>query len=242
MNVQDIRDQFIEKYQNKDFEVDKTGVKTIDIVCSQFEADENHIFGIPNEDYQKREIQWYLSKSLNVNDIPGVVPKIWTQVADPSGFINSNYGWMVFSEENGNQYDHCIDELKRNRSSRRAAMIYNRPSIWNEYNKNGMSDFICTYATQLLIRNDVLYYYVLMRSNDSIFGFNNDKAWHQYVLDKLSIDLDVKKTKMIWNSGSLHIYERHFYLIDHYIKTGETFISLKDYNVKYNMANGSSES
>ena len=218
MNVQDIRNQFIEKYINKDFEIDKTGVKTIDIVCASFEADEDHIFGVPNEDYQKRELEWYLSQSLNVNDIPGNTPKIWLQVADPSGFINSNYGWCVFSDANGNQYDHCLEELKRNRSSRRGTMIYNRPEMWYDYNKNGRSDFMCTYAVQFLIRNDILYCDVTMRSNDAIFGYNNDYAWHRYVLDKLAKDLGIEKTKMIWKAGSIHIYERHFKLINEYIQ------------------------
>jgi len=232
MKVADIRKLFAEKYLSQDFEIDKTGVKTVEIICAQFEVDENYIFGKPNPDYIKRELKWYESQSLNINDMEDP-PKIWKQVADIDGFINSNYGWMVFSKENGYQYNRCLDELKTNQYTRRGTMIYNRPSIWIDYNKNKMSDFICTYAVQFLIRNDILYCNVLMRSNDAIFGFNNDKAWHQYILDKLTNDLNIKNTKMIWNTGSLHIYERHFYLLEHYIKTGETSISLKDYNLLY---------
>ena len=97
-------------------------------------------------------------------------------------------------------------------------MIYNRPEMWVDYNKNGRSDFMCTYGVQFLIRNGILYSYVIMRSNDSIFGYNNDYYWHRYVLDKVAEELGIKETKMIWTSGSLHIYERHFYLIEDYIK------------------------
>jgi thymidylate synthase len=57
-----------------------------------------------------------------------------------------------------------------------------------------------------------------MRSNDAIFGYLNDYAWHKYVLDKMGDDLQIEKRKMIWVSGSLHIYERHFHLIEEYIK------------------------
>lgn len=234
MKIQDIRELFINKYLKPDFETDKSGVKTIDLTAVQFEADEDYIFGMPNKDYINRELEWYLSQSLNVHDIPGKTPKIWLDVADSSGYINSNYGWCIFSEQNGNQYDHCLEELKRNPSSRRATMIYNRPSMWFDYNKNGMSDFMCTYSTQLFIRNNTLEYIVYMRSNDAWAGYRNDKAWHDFVMKKAAKELNIEKTKMIWNAGSLHMYEKDFYLIDHYIKTGETNISLKDYNILYN--------
>jgi thymidylate synthase len=230
--VKDIRNKFAQLYKNKSFILDKTGIKVVELICEQFEADENYIFGEPNDDYIRRELAWYLSQSLNVNDIENT-PKIWKKVADPDGFINSNYGWCIFSKENGNQYDNCLNELRNNRSSRRGTMIYNRPEMWVDYNKNGRSDFMCTYAVQFFIRNNTLYSHVLMRSNDCIFGFNNDRAWHQYILDKLSYDLDIKNNIMIWNAGSLHMYERHFYLLEHYIKTEETNISLNNYNVLY---------
>jgi hypothetical protein len=56
MNVQDIRQEFVKKYKNKEFEIDKTGIKTVDIICAQFEVDEDHIFGKPNLDYIEREL------------------------------------------------------------------------------------------------------------------------------------------------------------------------------------------
>jgi thymidylate synthase len=52
-----------------------------------------------------------------------------------------------------------------------------------------------------------------MRSNDAIFGYKNDKAWQQHVLDKMANQLDIESGEIIWQVGSLHIYERHFGLI-----------------------------
>jgi len=217
MKVKDIREEFAKKYIEKKFEIDKLGGKVIELICVQFIADEIYIFGKPNEEYIKRELKWYLSQSLNVNDISGDIPKIWKQVADSKGFINSNYGWCIFSKENGDQYNNCLSELKKFPNSRRGVMIYNRPNIWEDYNKDGRSDFICTYGVQFLIRNDILYSYVIMRSNDAWAGYRNDYAWHKYVLDKLSDELNIKKNVIIWNSGSLHIYEKQFHLIKEYI-------------------------
>jgi len=99
--VEDIRNYFKDALALEEFVIDKTGVKTIELINASFIADEESIFGEPNHDYIRREIDWYLSKSLNVNDIPGKVPEIWKQVADNKGNINSNYGWCIFSPENG---------------------------------------------------------------------------------------------------------------------------------------------
>lgn len=73
-----------------------------------FEADESIIFGTLNTDYAKNELKWYESQSLNVYDIPDKVPQIWINVSDKDGFINSNYGWCIFSEENKNQFDNVV--------------------------------------------------------------------------------------------------------------------------------------
>lgn len=58
-----------------------------------------------------------------------------------------------------------------------------------------------------------------MRSNDAVFGFNNDLYWHKCVRDKLAWELtDTYKTVICddveWNSGSLHVYERHFKFLE----------------------------
>jgi len=232
MNVKSIRDLFAENYICDRYVKDKSGCNTIDIMNAQFVADEKYIFSLPNEDYIKNELQWYISQSLNVNDL-NPTPKIWTQVADKDGFINSNYGWCIFSDENYNQYDHCLNELKDNPFSRRAVMIYNRPKMWDDYNKNGMSDFMCTFSTQYFIRNGKLLSSVYMRSNDAIYGFRNDFAWQLYVSKKLANDLNIEAGDITWHAGTLHIYESSFYLIDHYIKTGEDHITLKDYKNVY---------
>ena len=237
MNVSDIREQFAAKYLNKEFIKDKTGATTVELIGQSFEADENTIFGEVNENYVKREIEWYVSQSLNVNDIPGETPKIWKQVADPDGFINSNYGWCVFHKNNYEQYENCLKELLKNKDSRRAVMIYTRPSMWLDYNKNGMSDFCCTENVQYFIRNEELISTPRLRSNDAIFGYKNDFAWQIYILnnlyDKLSLNYTLKSKKIIWNSGSLHIYSSHYYLIEHYIKTGETHITKEKYKELY---------
>jgi thymidylate synthase len=180
-------------------------------------ADEPAIFGEPNDDYIQRELEWYLSQSLRVADIPGVTPKIWESVASREGLINSNYGYLVYSAENKSQYDSALAELRNNPFSRRAIMIYTRPSIQTEYCADGMSDFICTNAVQYLQRNGALHAVVQMRSNDVVFGYRNDYAWQLYVLQQLAADLGVPAGNITWQVGSLHVYERHYSMIEKYI-------------------------
>jgi len=203
----------------EEFVTDKSGVKTVEIVNASFLANEPAIFGTVNQDYVQRELEWYKSMSLNVNDIPGGPPAIWKQVANPNGLINSNYGWCIYSQQNGNQYENVLNELIKNPLSRRATMIYNRPTMHDDYNNGGMSDFMCTNAVQYLIRDNKVNALVYMRSNDAIFGYKNDYAWQKHVLDEVVAVLknewlnDLEAGNIYWNVASLHVYERHFDLI-----------------------------
>ena len=219
----DIRDELKRLYREGVFRTGKYG-KTVEIQNAHFLADSDTIIRKPNYDYAKREIQWYESQSLYVKDIPGKVPKIWEMCADKDGKINSNYGWCVLSEENGNQFKHCIDRLMNDHYTREACMIYNRPSMQVDCNANGMHDFMCTFSTQQFL-NEInegkfsLDYTVFQRSCDACYGYNNDYLWHKYVLSKLvdklnSMGLSVVKGNMIYNCGSLHVYERHFSLLE----------------------------
>jgi thymidylate synthase len=220
-NVEEIRNEFKARLSNEDFVIDKSGVKTLEIIGACFIADEESIFGKPSADYISREIDWYLSQSLKVSDIPGGTPQIWLQVASKTGEINSNYGWAIFSKDNGSQYLFALNALQTDENTRRAIMIYTRPSMQWDYKRDGMSDFMCTNTVQYFIRDGYLHAVVNMRSNDAVFGYKNDRAWQLYVLRRLLKDINsVRKDEdkilegdIIWQTGSLHVYERHFGLI-----------------------------
>ena len=216
--VTDVRDYFVGAKQGGGYgqTTDKTGVKCLELIGASFLADEPAIFGTPNLEYIKKEIDWYESESLNINDIYGPdkePPAAWQYAADPDGFINSNYGHLIYSNVYHNQYNRVLQELSTAPDGRRAMMVYNRPDIWDEYNENGMSDFICTNAVAYYIRNGRLDCCVQMRSNDVVFGYKNDYAWQQYVLHELANDLDLEVGNMIWQVQNLHVYEKHFDLI-----------------------------
>jgi len=227
-SVKDIREFFIGELADEAFTIDKTGQKTIEMIGANFVASEPSIFGTPSQDYIKKEIAWYESESTNIYDINkesgADAPAAWKYSADKHGNINSNYGHLVFSDKYFKQFYMAFDELWCNPDSRRAQMVYNRPSIWVEFNEGGKSDFICTNAQTFYIRDGVLMMVSQMRSNDVVFGYKNDYAWAQYLMDKFVSNWnemaavtgehgEIEKGMLIWQVMNLHVYERHFNLV-----------------------------
>lgn len=231
LNVNDIREHFVNALEAKEYVVDKTGQRTIEYIGACFLADEPAIFGEPNQEYIDAEIQWYETMSTNINTLEkiyGKSPAAWQYSANEVGEINSNYGTLIHSDKYFNQYGNVIDELLRNPDSRRAMMVYNRPSVWVDYCENGKNDFICTNAVSYYIRNGAINAVVQMRSNDVVFGYKNDYAWQKHVLSELTADYnslyldnawdaDYRREMVvgdiIWQVQNLHVYERHFDLV-----------------------------
>ena len=215
--TKDIAEIFVNALESKQFTIDKTGQKTIEIIGASFLADKPAIFGTVNESYVNAELKWYESESTNINDIypesDKEPPQAWQYTANVHGEINSNYGHLIYSEKYHNQFENVVIELHKNKDSRRASMIYQRPSIWKEYNENGKNDFICTNAVTYYIRDDRLNCVVQMRSNDVVFGYKNDFAWQQFVLNELAEELSVESGDIVWQAQNLHVYERHFDLV-----------------------------
>lgn len=211
----DIRDQLIESYLRNPFQ------PMVEIRGASFEADQPAIVGKPNADYIAHEIEWYLSQSRDINDIPGGAPLMWRRTADSDGKINSNYGWVLWSGENYNQFTEVCDELRRDYASRRAVVIYTRPSMHVDQKLGGDGqDFMCTNAVHYAINADeqTLEAVVQMRSNDVVFGYRNDFAWQAYaqaaIVNELNKSFPGLKPGVIrWQAASLHVYPRHYYLL-----------------------------
>lgn len=234
-NVAAVRQHFINELANENFTVDKTGQKTIEMLGASFIADEPAIFGVPNQDYINAELAWYESQSTNIYDIHkesgADAPAAWKYSADTHGNINSNYGHLIYSPKYFNQFENAFKELWKNPDSRRAQMVYNRPSIWVEFDEGGKSDFICTNAQTFYIRDGKLHMVSQMRSNDVVFGYKNDYAWARYLMNKFvtrwNKEADqhnvttflqppipnIEVGDLIWQVMNLHVYERHFNLV-----------------------------
>jgi thymidylate synthase len=229
-----IKNVFVPFYnliEAKEFVIDKSGVKTVEILGLRMELNPEqrllNFYSIRKspEDYIKEEIKWYDSQDLSVKDISKHA-KIWANICtkDDRQLVNSNYGYLIYNDKNYSQYSCVKNELILNRYSRRAIMIYNRPSMQYEYNQDGMSDFICTLGHQFFIRDNKLISLVEMRSSDMLYGFFSDFPWFATVQERLLIDLkekypELSMGKLIWISNSAHLYEKHFDMVEKIINT-----------------------
>jgi thymidylate synthase len=169
--------------------------------------------------YVKSELDWYKSMDLSIIGHEGIESNpTWQSCCtkDDKKEINSNYGWCVFSEENGSQYDECLNVLKKDKTTRNAIIVYNRPSIYKDYKRDGMHDMICTMYSHFFIRDNKLYMVHNMRSNDVRYGFIcSDLSWNCFVYQNMYEDLketypDLEVGTIIWTSDSMHIYDRHY--------------------------------
>lgn len=219
---EDVEQQILAKYLNGDRTRDKSGVMTVDIRPVTFRVTKDTLIrpSIPRN-YIERELEWYESMSRSVYDIPGQVPKIWIEVADENGMINSNYGWCCYSPENGSnsmsQFDHVVAALKKDPVSRQAIFIYNRPSMHTDATANGMHDFMCMQNNVMWVDDGKLFVHAHIRSQDIIFGFPSDLAHVKHLQAKVADSLDgVAIGDIIWTASSLHIYERHFKMLEEF--------------------------
>ena len=220
--------------------VDLEGVRTVELIGARID-----FYGVrqavmdfgpakkTNEKYVNQELAWYLSEDLNVDPMMSNV-HIWQTICDKDGKINSNYGWLIFSEKNGYQYMNCVDRLVENPNTKRGVMIYTRPSMWTDCKKNGMQDFICTDGVQCVIREGRLIYMVKQRSCDLIFGLFNDLAWHQWVYNEMTKDLRSRGVHLVGEGMimyfpfNLHVYEKHFERLTKMVEYGEEHYASAD--------------
>jgi len=157
-------------------------------------------------DYVNAEFIWYDSMEPHITKISNHA-KMWGMVCDERGMVNSNYGYLIGSPQNGYQYENVLKQLQEDPMSRRAVMYYANPMI----HYTGGKDHVCTLYVSYTVRKGKLQAFVSMRSSDIRFGIiGADLAWQIRVLKQLASDLEVEPGDVHWHAVSLHLYERHF--------------------------------
>lgn len=150
------------------------------------------------ENYAITEWNWYLSKNRSVEEIKKQA-KIWDKMHSGDNLVNSNYGYQW---SRNNQIQFVIDELKKNKNSRRAFITIYDGKEHSEHNY----DTPCTLNIGFNILQNKLNMNILMRSNDLWYGFCNDQycfsKLQQMIAEKLKIDIGF----YFHFSNNLHIY------------------------------------
>lgn len=167
--------------------------------------------------YIAAELVWYFTGRRDTAFISKFA-KFWEYIDNGNGTVNSAYGNLIFTEKNPydlNQYQWALQSLIEDKDSRQAIIHFNTPS----HQWKGNKDFVCTLTGVFQIRDNHLNFTVDMRSNDLILGTPTDIAFFCLLqqqmyehLKKYYPNLELGTYTHIVHS--LHIYERHFGLID----------------------------
>lgn len=210
-------------YNNPEYITAPRGEKIKEVINVSIEIDNPLLNLYFNEErssptkYICAELVWYFSGQKSVDWISKYA-KMWNYLQDDNGNVNSAYGNLIFTEKNEygySQYQWALDSLKKDKDTRQAFLHFNK----EKHQYNGNKDQVCTMYGIFHIRNNKLNFTVSMRSNDVIYGLMTDFAFfsvlqqqmHRHLL-KYYPELELGTYTHI--SNSMHLYEKHFQLVE----------------------------
>ena len=156
-----------------------------------------------NQDYAEYEWHWYQNGNRDASEIAERA-KIWKQMMVPGTTeVNSNYGYYW---NYNNQLVKVIDELKRNKETRRAIVVH---YILHEIDRYKY-DTPCNDVLNFYIKDDKLHMTVFARSIDLVFGFCNDQYTFAKLMEHVSRKTKYPVGQMHWFITNLHVYPRHY--------------------------------
>lgn len=169
-------------------------------------------------DYFKREMQWYLGSDPFDNRICKHAT-MWKKLVQQDGSILSNYGYYWFNQaymKGMSGFEWVVRTLRLDPDSRQAYIPM------NNFNHAfiGNKDFVCTKGIQFRIADGHLYCHAAMRSSDAIFGLATDLPCFWTLWSMVGCELDVPLGEFIFSADSLHIYERHYDMVDKILQAG----------------------
>lgn len=166
----------------------------------------------PSQEYLEKELAFYASGSLKLSDAVAM-SKFWNKCSDDGKTINSNYGFLLFHDENAHgytQFDHAISCLRNNPESKKAVM-----TLYSKEHAYISNDNPCTLVINLYIQNGKLHMQVIMRSNDLWYGLPYDLPFFRVVHLAALMVLqrtypEIKLGYHIHQALNLHFYEWAF--------------------------------
>lgn len=132
----------------------------------------------PSQEYLEKELDFYASGSRQLEDAVKM-SKFWSKCSDDGKTINSNYGFLLFHDENKHgftQFEHAINCLRNNPDSKKAVM-----TLYSKEHAYISNDNPCTLIINLYIQGDTLNMQVIMRSNDLWYGLPYDLPFFRVV-------------------------------------------------------------
>jgi len=188
-----------------------------------------------NLDYLEAELDWYFSGDRRASAISAEA-SLWDKIKNQDGTVNSNYGFLVFYDENifkQTQFGWAYQCLLDDKDTRQAIIHFNNST----HQFKGVKDFPCTMYGIYSIRDDTLNLTMHMRSLDVIFGLPYDIVFFYHLLVLMYHRLhkvypELKLGKLCQFTNSMHLYKRHFNLVNEMLKYDfePVMFELKDIN------------
>ncbi len=210
-------------------------------------ADRDSMIGTRNEDWVRRELEWFASGSNSLDDMPAPVPAAFQACAGRDNTVNSAYGHILFGrgEELPNRVFTLLDQvinafLTKGKGTRHGVLIVSDRDVHHLSTKNGRQDFICTNALNFMIdADDKLHIVAQMRSMDAVWGYRADYSmWDyamQHVLGALSYTYpEVTEGQITFQVANLHVYPRHHDLLQ---RTAKEILQRQDQEMRDAFAN-----
>jgi thymidylate synthase len=174
------------------------------------------------EKYIGAELLYYFS-GTNKADFIENYASLWKQLKNDKNEVNSAYGYLIFKEENQDQYtqyEWVIESLKKDKDSRQAFMHFNKP----RHQYDGNKDQVCTLIALFHIRDNKLNMTLTMRSNDIILGFMTDFVFFNILHQQVYLHIKDYYPELTMGtythiSHSMHLYAKHYELVEKMLKS-----------------------
>lgn len=188
-------------------------------------ADRPSMVGKVNEDWVRRELDWFFSGSDKLADMEEPVPQLFKDCGGVDGRVNSAYGHILFHPDalrrrrgaNDTLFNRIVDTfLAEGLGTRHATAIISDRDIHTLAHMNERNDFICTNALNFMIDEyNRLHIIAQMRSMDAVFGYRADYSMWDALMDYLLGNLEhaypeLTRGDITFQVANLHVYPRHF--------------------------------
>ena len=224
------------------------------VYAASWVADRNSMIGKRNEDWVRRELNWFRSGSNKLSDMEPPVPGAFQACAGIDGSVSSAYGHILFGMNYRNDPEPELPEfavgehlasrafraLKANPATRHGVIIVSDRNVHGLHHKNGRNDFICTNALNFMVEDvtNKLHLIVQMRSMDAVWGYRADYSMWDYLMDDMVDGLqdhhpDIVRGDIIFQVANLHVYPRHFALLERAYQDAEARLTKQVFDNMY---------
>ena len=155
-----------------------------------------------------RELYWiWIIQSNNVDELNKLGCKFWDEWKMQDGTIGKAYGYQIAKKTFGqkSQLDYVINELKKNKNSRRIMT-----EIWVPEELSEMALTPCVHLTQWSVIGNKLYLEVRQRSCDVALGLVANVFQYSVLHKLVAMECGLEPAEIIWNIHNVHIYDRHY--------------------------------